>query len=47
MKLHVAYKQMPAVIFLHDFNKIATKVEKCGKNDLLRLFYASVKRQTH
>ena len=33
-----AYKQMPAVIFLHGFNMISTIVEKCGKNDLLCLF---------
>ena len=39
---------MPAVIFLHDFNKISTEVKKCDKNDLLRLFlYALVKRHTH
>ena len=35
--------QMPLVIFLHDFDKISTKVEKCGKND----FCASGKHHTH
>ena len=29
---------MPAVIFLHDFNKISTKVEKRGKNDSYAFF---------
>ena len=33
--------------FLHDFNKISTKVEECGENDLLSFFfYASVKRHS-
>ena len=36
------------IFFLHDFNKISTKGEKCGKNDLLLPFLdASVKRHTH
>ena len=37
---------MPAVIFLYDFITISTKVENCGKNDLL-CFFLCIGKTSH